>query len=134
MDTIFAQLDAISREIAKVNVGLEKLGSDISTILGRVDRVESRRNSHVSTPKALPETINPPRPPLNDIDISQANKCPQIRDLNESLPPQFDQVQQEELGSQSPLIQAPQLKLHITKITSSTETPLSQNRYVHIEE
>ncbi|KAM3216890.1 hypothetical protein P3L10_026332 [Capsicum annuum] len=85
MDTILAYIDAITREIAKANVGLDKLGSDMSTILERLDRVESRRNSHVSTPEALPQKINPPRPPLNDIDISQANKCPQTRDLNESL-------------------------------------------------
>ncbi|KAF3675854.1 hypothetical protein FXO38_04594 [Capsicum annuum] len=107
MDTILSHLDAIAREIAKANAGLDKLGSDMSTILERLDRVESRRNSHVSTPEVLPQTINPPRPPLNDIDINQDNKCPQARDLNELLLPQFDQVQQEGLGSQFSPIQAP---------------------------
>ncbi|KAF3681969.1 hypothetical protein FXO37_02593 [Capsicum annuum] len=107
MDTILSHLDAIAREIAKANAGLDKLGSDMSTILERLDRVESRRNSHVSTPEVLPQTINPPRPPLNDIDINQDNKCPQARDLNELLLPQFDQVQQEGLGRQFSPIQAP---------------------------
>ncbi|PHU21193.1 Pre-mRNA-processing factor 19 -like protein 1 [Capsicum chinense] len=72
----------------------------MSTILERLDRVESRRNFHVSTPETLPQMVNPPRPPPNDIDISQAIKYPQTRDLNKSLPPQFDQVQQEGLGNE----------------------------------
>ena len=69
MDTILAHLNAIAREIAKANLGLEKLGSDISVIPERVDRVKSRRNSHVSTSETLPPTINSRRPPPNDIDI-----------------------------------------------------------------
>ncbi|KAF3661798.1 hypothetical protein FXO38_11511 [Capsicum annuum] len=78
--------------------------------------------------------INPPRPPPSDIDISQATKCPPTRDLNRSLPSQFDQVQQEELGSQFSPIQSLQPKLHITKTILSTKTPLPQNRYVHVKE
>ncbi|KAF3675340.1 putative CLAVATA3/ESR (CLE)-related protein 25-like [Capsicum annuum] len=55
--------------------------------------------------------------------------------MNErSLLSQVDQVPQEGLGGPFPPIQAPQPKLHITKISPSTETPLPQNRYVHIEE
>ncbi len=54
MLTILAHLGAISRDMARTNVGLEKFGSDISTILERLDRVESQRNSRVSTPKILP--------------------------------------------------------------------------------
>ncbi|PHT95258.1 hypothetical protein T459_03140 [Capsicum annuum] len=40
MDTILAHLDLIALEIAKANTGLDKLGSDMSTILERLDRVE----------------------------------------------------------------------------------------------
>ncbi|PHU20084.1 hypothetical protein BC332_11235 [Capsicum chinense] len=70
MATILAYLDAIARELAKANAGLEILGSDMSTTLERLDRVESHRNSRVSTSETIPQTINPPRPPPNDIDIS----------------------------------------------------------------
>ncbi|KAM3356712.1 hypothetical protein P3S68_023426 [Capsicum galapagoense] len=134
MDTILAHLDAIAREIAKANAGLEKLGSDMSTLLERLDRVESRRNSRDSTSETLPQAINPPRPPPNDIDISQATKCPPTRDLYRSIPPPFDQVQQKGLGSQISSVQAPQPKLHFTKSTLSTETPFHQSRHVHVEE
>ncbi|KAF3612601.1 hypothetical protein FXO38_36765 [Capsicum annuum] len=92
MDTILDHVDAIAREMAKANTDLKKLGSDMSTILERFDRVESRRNSHVSTSETLPQIINPPKPLLNDVDISQATKCPPTRDLSRPLLPQFDQV------------------------------------------
>ncbi|PHT47588.1 hypothetical protein CQW23_11796 [Capsicum baccatum] len=63
MEAILAHLDAISQDMAKANAGLEKISSDMSTILERLEQVESRRNSRVSTPETLPQTINPPRPP-----------------------------------------------------------------------
>lgn len=59
----------------------------MSTILEKFDRVESRRNSHVSTFETLPQSINPPRPPPNDIDISHATKCPPTQDLSRLLLP-----------------------------------------------
>ncbi|PHT52090.1 hypothetical protein CQW23_06552 [Capsicum baccatum] len=134
MDTILAHLDAIAREIAKANAGLDKLGSDMYTILERLDRVESRRNSHDSDSETLPQAINPPRPPPNDVDISQATKFPPTRGLLRSIPPPFDQVQQKVLGSQISPVQAPQPKLHFTKSVLSTETPLYQRRHVYVEE
>ncbi|KAF3649179.1 putative defensin-like protein-like [Capsicum annuum] len=118
------------KKIPKENAGLDKLGLDMSTILERLDRVKSQRNSRDSTSEVLPQVINPPIPPPNDIDISHATKCPPTRDLHRPIPPLFDQVQQKDLEAKSLPSklhnrsstlpnQSSQLKLHFTKADMS---------------
>ena len=152
---ILALLDAMSRDLARANVGLAKIGLYEVSISERLDRMESRRNSRTFTPDTLLPMTNPPRPSPNA--ASQAPNSPQNRDITRPISPQFDQVQQG-LGRQMPTlkpkppiqdpltqrrqlsliqipsVQAPQLKLRFTKPTLLTETPLYQNQNVHVEE
>ncbi|KAF3666405.1 putative LRR receptor-like serine/threonine-protein kinase-like [Capsicum annuum] len=132
METILALLDALSQDLARANVGLEKIDSDVVTMSERLDQIESRRNSRAFTPETLLPMTNPPRTQHNA--TSQAPNNPQNREQDRPLPPQVDQFQQGGLGSQFSPIQAPQSKLHVTKSSLSTETSLSQNRHIQEEE
>ncbi|KAF3635714.1 putative Bifunctional inhibitor/lipid-transfer protein/seed storage 2S albumin superfamily protein [Capsicum annuum] len=137
METILALLDALSRDLARANVGLENIHSDVVTMSERLDRMERRRNSRAFTPETLPSKANPPSSPQNV--ISQATNYPQNREQGRPLPPLVDQVQQG-LVSQFPPIQAPLPKLHITKTVHFTksilsiETPLYQSLHIQEEE
>ncbi|PHT97578.1 hypothetical protein BC332_33499 [Capsicum chinense] len=74
MESILALLDALSRDLARANSGLEKIDSDVITMSERLDRMESRRNSCAFTPETLLPMTNPPRPPHNA--TSQAPNSP----------------------------------------------------------
>ncbi|KAF3659019.1 putative replication protein A 70 kDa DNA-binding subunit C-like [Capsicum annuum] len=65
METIFALLDALSRDLARANAGLEKIYSNVVTMSERLDLMESRRNFRAFTPKTLLPMTNPPRLPHN---------------------------------------------------------------------
>ncbi|KAF3644992.1 putative ATP synthase subunit b', chloroplastic-like [Capsicum annuum] len=53
MDTILANLDGIAQEIAKANAGLDKLGSDMSTILERLETSNIMEQEDVSPKVSL---------------------------------------------------------------------------------
>jgi len=126
METILAILDALSQDLARENVGIKKIDSDMVNMHERLDRMESRRNSRTFTPETLLPMTNPPRQPHNT--TSQAPNSPQNREQDRPLPPQVDQVQLGGLGGKFSPIQAPQPKLHVTKSSLSIKTSLSKNR------
>ncbi|KAF3633618.1 hypothetical protein FXO38_25476 [Capsicum annuum] len=72
---ILALLDAMSRDLARANVGLAKIGLYEVSISERLDRMESRRNSRAFTPDTLLSMTNPQRPSPND--VNQTPNSPQ---------------------------------------------------------
>ncbi|PHT28536.1 hypothetical protein CQW23_31858 [Capsicum baccatum] len=83
METILALLDSLSQDLARENVILENIHSDVVTMSERLDRIERRKNSRAFTPKTLPTKANPSSSPRNA--ISQATNYPQNRDQGERL-------------------------------------------------
>lgn len=85
LSTIMYSLEALNRNMAKMQIEMSLLKEEVTTLSGRVEQVESQRNSlpstlqhyHVSsfqndrnfsttiTPETLHQILNPPRPPLN---------------------------------------------------------------------
>ncbi|PHT73729.1 hypothetical protein T459_24514 [Capsicum annuum] len=79
---ILALLDAMSRDLARANVGLAKIGLYEVSISERLDRMESRRNSRAFTPDTLLSMTNPQRPSPNDI---LADKSPELLEFSKDL-------------------------------------------------
>ena len=44
INLILARLETMSRDVARLNVGLEKLDMDVASMSGRLERVESQRS------------------------------------------------------------------------------------------
>ncbi|KAF3674051.1 Glycine-rich RNA-binding protein [Capsicum annuum] len=61
MNALVASLESLSRDVARVNVMVEKLGVEVASISGRMERVESQRSSRHSLPKTHPQPL-PPKP------------------------------------------------------------------------
>ncbi|PHT28159.1 hypothetical protein CQW23_32240 [Capsicum baccatum] len=115
INLILARLDSMSRDLARANAGLEKIGSYVVTMSEWLDRMESRWNSRALTPDTLLPMTNPPRP--SPSSASQAPTSPQNRDITRSISPQFVQVQQG-LGRQMPTL----------KPNTPIQDPLNQRR------
>ncbi|KAF3636703.1 hypothetical protein FXO37_25335 [Capsicum annuum] len=113
--TILALIDAMSRDLARANASLEKIGSYVVTMSERLDRMESRKNSRAFTLDTLLPMTNPPRPSPNA--ASQAPNSPQNRDVTKPISPQFDQVQQ-----------GPGCQMPILKPNPPIQDPLNQRR------
>ncbi|PHU28535.1 hypothetical protein BC332_00628 [Capsicum chinense] len=58
INLILARLETMSRDMARLNVGLEKLDTDVASMSGRIEHVESQR-SRPSTPRNISPTITP---------------------------------------------------------------------------
>ena len=59
MNALVASLESLSRDVARVNATVEKLGVEVASISGRMERVESQRSSRPSTPQNTYPTITP---------------------------------------------------------------------------
>ncbi|PHT27901.1 23.2 kDa heat shock protein [Capsicum baccatum] len=59
LNALVDNLESLSRDVARVNAGLDKLGVELASIRGRMERVESQYRSRPSTPHNTSPTINP---------------------------------------------------------------------------
>ncbi|KAF3674737.1 Membrane-bound transcription factor site-1 protease [Capsicum annuum] len=100
INLILARLETMSRDVAWLNVGLEKLDTDVASISGRLERVESQR-SLPSTPQNIsstntPETLHQMQ--YTPIAINQTNLYSRSQEQERPNHPLLHQVQQEGLG------------------------------------
>lgn len=51
MNALIASLESLSRDVARVNTTIEKMGAEMHTISGSIERVESQWSSKPSTPQ-----------------------------------------------------------------------------------
>ncbi|KAF3666105.1 putative serine carboxypeptidase-like 19-like [Capsicum annuum] len=68
INLILACLETMSRDVARLNMGLEKLDTDVALMGGRLERVKSQKN-RLSTPQNISPTITPKA-------LHQMNKSP----------------------------------------------------------
>ena len=59
LNSLMANLESLSRDVARVNAGLDKLGVEVASISGWIERVEIQRSSRPSTPQNKSPTITP---------------------------------------------------------------------------
>lgn len=142
INLILARPETMSRDVARLNVGLEKLDTDVASMSGRLEHVESQR-SWPSTPQNIsptntPETLHQMQ--YTPIAINQTNLYSRSREQDRPSHPPFHQVQQEGLGTQIPspnpnppiqtlLDQRP----HYPNLIPPLQAPLNPNKPIHVE-
>ena len=142
INLILARLETMSRDVARLNVGLEKLDTDVASMSGRLERVESQRsrpstpqnNSPTNTPETLHQMLYPP------IATNQTNLYSRSREQDRPSHPPLHQVQQEGLGTQipppnpNPPIQTPlDQRPHYPNPIPPLQAPINPNRPVHVK-
>ncbi|PHU18464.1 hypothetical protein BC332_14159 [Capsicum chinense] len=105
LNALVANHESLSLDVARVNAGLDKLGVEVASISGRMERVEIQQSYRPSTPKNTSPTFTPksthPRiyPPNA---ISQANYYSQGQGLEGPSHSLHHQVPHDGLGTQMP--------------------------------